>query len=1749
MSIDSETRQRLLELVYDLLPGADAGELRERIDGDEELAEAYAEAEQTAGLFSEAVKLRQPPITLTRPRPVGKRAVPADTPEAAARIEPAQTSPWAKAANWVVGLAAGVLLALSLGGYWYDRRERTKIAARPVRLQVTGPANLHAGVPAEYVINTTTIDGDPLPARIKYAVCSPEEATEPKWHNNTTDEHGRFRIHVPGDSVFASHAVLKVVAEHTDEADEAEAIETRLPVDASRYVTHLALDKPLYRADEPGETVYYRSLTLSRFGSIAQEPTPIRFEILDPGGAVVPDSAVEGTTNRGVGCGAFAVPPGLPGGEYTLLARSRDGSFPERRREFAIRHYRLPRLKKELEFDRDSYAPGATVIADFVAHRAAGPPAADAQLQITAVVDGETIHSEQKQADATGSCQIEFALPEKIDRGDGFLHVTADDGGNREPTIKTIPINLGKVTVEFFPEGGQLAGGLENRVYFVARDPLGEPVDIRGTVIDGNGAVAQGTASKAVATVHDGMGSFTFEPNVTHHYRLQITSPPGVDDQPLPEVSPLQVALNAGPGVFEAGEPLAFELRAAKPRIPLVVSAWCRGVQVGQQTVVTSADPATFPVSIPLDEENVGDVGGVIRLTVHDFNFDPPRPIAERLVYRRPSRGLVVEAGGQSEHHAPGDRVKLSVRVTDETGEAVPAALGVAVVDDRLLSLADDDTAGLQTHVLLSTEIEDPEDLEEADFYLSDDPEAPAALDLLLATRGWRRFVEKTLDELSEAEHDVDALAQLAALGSPACPPAMFDNMAEVRKKYETSVAEYEAGHTKTLTAVTTLSFLGGLALMLLVAMLGLLRVVTGIHLWVPALGVTGCCAAIGYFLMTPIGLIPESELAVAFAEFSIEPPEDEEDGKAKRDDTFDGETKAEAFKREEEEGVKDTDEAADPTAPAEPAPAAPEPADPAPADAPMPALPASGPAAAGEAHDGQFKEALRDKRGRALYLDDMEAGWEMARRRKAAELRRAAAGPGRPRPDAAKKLQAKLGGALGKDVFTVREYRHVRSGETFGVRYDFKETLFWHPLLIADADGFAEVSFDLSDSTTMFRLLADAHHGGRIGSGQSEVVSKLPFSLEPRLPLEVTAGDRIDVPLAVVNDTRSELAVAVSIDHGEAVTLQDDAKRDLALAPEERHREYFALDVTGRKGDCPLAFSGEADGAFGTLGDQIVRKLKVVPPGFPKSLSYSGRIDGTREVVVDLSEPWVPGTLEVTVDAFPSALADLQQGVEGILREPCGCFEQASTSNYPNVLSLQYIQEQEMDAPAAARRARALLKKGYGRLTGYECQADGRPGGYEWFGANPPHEALTAYGLMQFRDMAEVYEVDAKMVDRTAEWLMARSNDEGGFERSEKAVDSFGRATPEITDAYITWALSESGQEGIKKQIARVGELGQASDDPYLVALAAAATINASKQLEDEGESNEEAEKLAEKLAERSKEFCKKLADAQADDGHLQGTDGSITRSGGQALKVETTALAALAWLKQPEFTEQANRAIEWLVANRQGSGGFGSTQATILALKALVEHSKANRKTLAAGKLVIKRDDLSIVEFAFEADRRETIEVDGLEADLQPGENKLSISLTGENQMPYALDVRYRSEKPDDDENCPLSLSTKLQQPQVTSGETVGLLAELGNTDDAEGQPMTVAILGLPAGLEVRTEQLDELKQAGAFDYYETRAREVICYWRSLAPGRKIEIKLDLIAAVPGKYTGPASRTYLYYTSEQKRWADPLSIEITRP
>ncbi len=64
---------------------------------------------------------------------------------------------------------------------------------------------------------------------------------------------------------------------------------------------------------------------------------------------------------------------------------------------------------------------------------------------------------------------------------------------------------------------------------------------------------------------------------------------------------------------------------------------------------------------------------------------------------------------------------------------------GAVPVDDSVLSLADDRGARILARLYLEPEMPG-QTIRDPNFYFSADPAAPAALDLLLGTQGWRRF-------------------------------------------------------------------------------------------------------------------------------------------------------------------------------------------------------------------------------------------------------------------------------------------------------------------------------------------------------------------------------------------------------------------------------------------------------------------------------------------------------------------------------------------------------------------------------------------------------------------------------------------------------------------------------------------------------------------------------------------------------------------------------------------------------------------------------------------------------------------------------------------------------------------------------------------------------------------------------------------------------------------------------------------------
>ncbi len=265
----------------------------------------------------------------------------------------------------------------------------------------------------------------------------------------------------------------------------------------------------------------------------------------------------------------------------------------------------------------------------------------------------------------------------------------------------------------FFPEGGDLLEGIESRVAFKAANALGAGVSASGVVSDSHGReVAR------FETVHDGMGSFTLLPE------------PGVSYSALVRFGDGSEETHALPAPRQAGYTLSAGIRGNE--------LWVRGQGRSMLTVVPSdisllvhtrgriqyfqeVDLANmaFETRIPLRELT----DGVTHITL----FEGKQAVAERLVF-------IHEQGTGEVVFSPTEE---GLQLAFDTRTGAPGSYSVAIVE----AFGQEDglhEKNIASYLLLTSDLDGL--IPDPAYYLSDNPKAREAADLLMMTHGWRRF-------------------------------------------------------------------------------------------------------------------------------------------------------------------------------------------------------------------------------------------------------------------------------------------------------------------------------------------------------------------------------------------------------------------------------------------------------------------------------------------------------------------------------------------------------------------------------------------------------------------------------------------------------------------------------------------------------------------------------------------------------------------------------------------------------------------------------------------------------------------------------------------------------------------------------------------------------------------------------------------------------------------------------------------------
>jgi len=713
---------------------------------------------------------------------------------------------------------------------------------------------------------------------------------------------------------------------------------------------------------------------------------------------------------------------------------------------------------------------------------------------------------------------------------------------------------------------------------------------------------------------------------------------------------------------------------------------------------------------------------------------------------------------------------------------------------------------------------------------------------------------------------------------------------------------------------------------------------------------------------------------------------------------------------------------------------------------------------------------------------------------------------------------------AIRQDFVVVREFAHVsRPDRKPNDRADFTETLYWNAGVKTDEKtGTGTVSFSTSDAVTSFRVLADAFSSaGALGSSSRTIESVQPFYVEVKMPLEVTQGDEIRLPVTVVNGTK-DAKLSSALSPSAAKGIRFGPIKPGSVNPRDRHRELLFMGIDDVAGEFDISIAAGSE----DYTDKVTRKLKVMPRGFPIEFARGGLAgpDGSVSYEIEIPADLVAASVRSELALYPTPLANMTQALEALIQSPSGCFEQTSSTCYPLIMAQQYFMSHQGVDPKLIERSRTLLDEGYHRLIGFECKTTK---GYEWFGADPGHDALSAYGLLEFTDMAIVREVDAKMLADTREFLMKARDGKGGYERKTHTLHTW-IADPQCSFGYVTWALLESHTDPkqLETEIAWVKNNIGNTNNTYALALGANIMALAGDM-------------------ETSRAFMTKLAAKQTDSGLVDGATTSVVGSGGEALQIETTSLATLAWLRDANFAGNVEKSMKWLCETCK-AGRFGSTQSTILALRAIVTYDKLRSHPKAAGSMQVIVDGKNMGSAAaFDEKSQGAIKLQDISEMLSPGKHTIALKMEKGAAMPFSISVKYNTLKPLSSDQCKVGIETSLREKEVTEGSLTEASVTVSNKDK-ETIPTPIAIIGVPGGLEVRHDQLKELVKSGKIAAYEVKGREVVLYWRALSGGEKVELPLSLTAAIPGKYTAPASRAYLYYTDEHKQWVEPMAVTV---
>ncbi|MDE2713662.1 MAG: MG2 domain-containing protein [Verrucomicrobiota bacterium] len=1646
---------------------------------------------------------------------------------------------------WAIAATVVLLLCVSVG---LKTQQINQLKAKPEQAFLIAPEDLAPGAPAAFRVFVRNGQNTEPVAKAEVEVSLTSAEGDEVWMvSATTDESGFANIEkqIPDELAEGEYKVVAQLA-----GDDQSVITQNVQLTRS-YRVMVTTDKPLY---QPGQSIHIRSLSLANADMRPVGGRKTVIEVQDAKGNKV-FKKVGKTSDFGIFSADFVLADQVNIGSYTISAIVGDTTSE---RTVTVERYKLPKFKIDLSIDKGFYLPGQMVSGTVSAQYTFGKPVAGGKIKITAsefierlrpfeIIEGEL--------DEEGNFPFEFRLKgdfvgSELNQGDASVSLQAevvDLADHKQERNRNLIVTTRPIRMDVFPESGTLVQNVENILYVVTAYPDGRPAKAN-VMLSWEGKRLE------VKTSEVGIAKVKITPDKPNlRMRISAEDEKGVK---AAVVRKLRIdrrtdafLLRTDQAVYKTGDTVQLDVFAPGNKERIFVDVIKNRRAVLMKSVDIEQGKGALALDLP------ADLFGTLELRGYRIQRDGNIIGDTKVIQVKRADSLKIEAKLDKETYQPGEKALLSFVVKRADGKGVPAALGLSGVDEAVFALQEMRPGLERIYFAIQEEILKPR------YQLHTQPPVQV-----------QQLIEPGPAPMPEPDLEEAAVVLFAGAEGTDIPEA---NVGPGFERKRQLVRERKRAHKHWLQQLVVLSpFVIFILLTLPILGYGILKFIRrqpiegsgdeqlafkkatdGLMLWwvlginIPiVIGVLSAVIAnatrndavgftfLGFALFTLVAVFVLLILSVI---------------KLRKSET----TQSLPLLRKvvlavpavyllwalylvaiiiggQENVIGDKTvkitllvvfgllaliggaiSIARNCAMHEVS------------SGRMVWLGMSRTCLSGPSCILLFLMILMVAGGSMGARNDMMAdGMEMnmAVNEMAMDGDRPDFAEGMPNAEKLEETTEEAPG--GKDAVGSNLKAPTR------IRRYFPETLLWKPELITDEQGRAKLEVPLADSITTWRLAMSAvSKGGGLGSATTGIRVFQDFFVDIDFPVALTQNDQVSVPVAVYNYLDKPQTIRLEVQEGPWFELLDDPTKTLEIGAGEVTRVYFTLKAV-KPGSHALTLK-----AFGSeLADAVERRVRVEPDGKRFEQIMNGRLDENLAQQIEFPAEAIEGANDLYVKIYPGAFSQVVEGLDGIFQMPHGCFEQTSSATYPNILVLDYMRRNKQIKPEIEMKALNFINIGYQRLLSYEVKG----GGFEWFGKAPAHNVLTAYGLMEFSDMAKVYDVDPKVIERTRDWLYGQQKGDGSWKPdqggiAEGAINAFQGATLRTT-AYIAWALAESGQKDnrLNRALDYILENADREKDNYTLGLCANALVAAERS--------------------EAKEFINRLEKAKSKEKELVywGSDSQgVTFGRGNTLAIETTAIIAHAFLKASQHTSVAHKALEWLVDKKDSRGTWHSTQATVHAMRALLAGTEGGGGSDKDLSIALIANGKAAKQIEITAETSDVFRLISLRHLVKEGDNTVALEPSGEGNLAYQIvAVHYLpwQEEPLP-ENQPLTIDVTYDAKTLKVDDTLGVKVKLEyhRNDVAD---MTLVDLGIPPGFAVMPEYFQGLKDEGIIEKYSMNGRQVTLYFREISSEQPIEFSYELKAKFPVKAKTPKSTAYQYYEPEIRAEAQPVEIEVAK-